>query len=604
MDNQIDKNSYLAFDALTLKQHIKDQLNKSGVFTDQKYEGSNVSTVIDLISYSFNTLMFYLNKTASEGQFSQAEIYENMNQIVKVLDYKPIGKQTSTLSFVASADSTGAMVDTGLYTIPRYSFFQLEGVPYSFTEDITFAKTVSGMESLTDLSNEKLLYQGKFEEYPIYTSVGQENEIITVAPGDTIIIDHFNIHVYVKSILSGTWKQWNQTPSLYLENANAEKYEVRYNENKRYEIKFGNSINGVKLQSGDQVAIYYLKSSGSSGEVGIGVLENKPLVSYATVQYNQIIPDVIAGQYDFIYDYSSLYFNNESVSTYVGTEETVDQIRQNAPGIFRSQYRLVTTDDYSNYCKTNFANIINDVTVVNNWTYLSEQMKYYHDMGLNNPAEVSRALFNQVVFGDACNFNNIYILVVPRVVTGSKIEYSVLSPSQKELITSSMRSEKTTTSEIILLDPVYVATTIAIPKIGATGNETDIDNTELYVVKDPASRRDANSIKNDIKNIFTTYFSRNNTHLGQVIDIKQLTANILAVNGVKTFYTRRTDDTSVAFEGLSMLVWNPIYTADKNLIVRNLSLPYFKYPYFYDIANITNKINVQSETKIYENIEY
>ena len=53
-----------------------------------------------------------------------------------------------------------------------------------------------------------------------------------------------------------------------------------------------------------------------------------------------------------------------------------------------------------------------------------------------------------------------------------------------------------------------------------------------------------------------------------------------------------------------MLVWNPIYTADKNLIVRNLSLPYFKYPYFYDIANITNKINVQSETKIYENIEY
>jgi hypothetical protein len=231
-------------------------------------------------------------------------------------------------------------------------------------------------------------------------------------------------------------------------------------------------------------------------------------------------------------------------------------------------------------------------------------MKYYHDMGLNNPAEVSRALFNQVIFGDACNFNNIYILVVPRVSTGSNIEYSVLSPSQKEVIISSMRSEKTTTAEIIILDPVYMANALAIPKVGASGSVIDIENTELYVVKDPMSRRDSNSIKNDIKNIFTTYFGRGNAQLGQVIDVKKLNADILSVNGVKTFYTRRTDDTSVSYEGLSMLTWNPVYTADKTLVVRNLSLPYFKYPYFYDIDNLTKHINVQMETKIYENIEY
>ena len=63
------KDGYLAFDALSLKQHIKDRLNESGVFTDQNYEGSYISTVIDIIAYTFNVLMFYLNKTSSESMF-------------------------------------------------------------------------------------------------------------------------------------------------------------------------------------------------------------------------------------------------------------------------------------------------------------------------------------------------------------------------------------------------------------------------------------------------------------------------------------------------------------------------------------------------------
>ena len=88
--------------------------------------------------------MFYLNRTSTESMFSDAQIYENMNRIVKMIDYKPVGRQTSTLSFNASALGTGTTQDTGLYTIPRYSFFQVNGISYSFNEDITFVKTVSG----------------------------------------------------------------------------------------------------------------------------------------------------------------------------------------------------------------------------------------------------------------------------------------------------------------------------------------------------------------------------------------------------------------------------------------------------------------------------
>ena len=42
--------------------------------------------------------MFYLNKTSTESLFSDAHIYENMNRIVKLIDYKPVGNQSATLS--------------------------------------------------------------------------------------------------------------------------------------------------------------------------------------------------------------------------------------------------------------------------------------------------------------------------------------------------------------------------------------------------------------------------------------------------------------------------------------------------------------------------
>ena len=104
-DFTLSKKSYASFDALTLKQLIKDRLNEEGVFTDQIFEGSNISSIIDIIAYSYHTLLFYLNQSSNETLFNEASIYENMNRIVKLIDYKPIGYQTSLLPFKVSANA-------------------------------------------------------------------------------------------------------------------------------------------------------------------------------------------------------------------------------------------------------------------------------------------------------------------------------------------------------------------------------------------------------------------------------------------------------------------------------------------------------------------
>jgi len=83
----INKDSYLTFDGKSIRDVIIDRLNKEGIFTDQNYQGSNLSAFIDVISYCFSTLLYYLNKTSSESMFSEAQLYENMNRIIKILNY-------------------------------------------------------------------------------------------------------------------------------------------------------------------------------------------------------------------------------------------------------------------------------------------------------------------------------------------------------------------------------------------------------------------------------------------------------------------------------------------------------------------------------------
>ena len=60
--------------------------------------------------------------------FTDTSIYENMNRIVKLIDYKPKGYQTSLLSFNLNASS---LLPEDAYTIKRYSYFVAGGLYYS-----------------------------------------------------------------------------------------------------------------------------------------------------------------------------------------------------------------------------------------------------------------------------------------------------------------------------------------------------------------------------------------------------------------------------------------------------------------------------------------
>lgn len=596
----LPKQGYAAFDATSLKNLIIERLNDNSIFTDQNFEGSNLNAFIDIISYAYHVLLFYLNNTSNETLFSESQIYENINRIVKSIDYKPVGTQSAALTINADATSTLA---AGTYTIPRYSYISIRGVSYSFKSDITFVKTTTGDENISSVSNKELLYQGNVVEYPEYISSGEPNEILTIVPDEGSLIDHFSIDVYVKEGgATGVYHQYDKVTSLFFARPTDRSVEIRLNENKRYEVKFGNDVNGKQLKQGDIVYVYYITSDGSTGEVEANATTGSAIRLFASQQYNDILQSSNIRGTGIIYMSQSeadnvLISNDEPSSKYYEGESVVD-IKENAPKTFSSQYRLVSVADYETYIKTNYSNFITDVKGMNNTDYLDTHIKYYYDLGITSPSLESRILLSQVQFSTSCNFNNLYLYCVPRIemLSSESKRANYLTTAQKELIINDVSAIKTIACDPIIMDPVYVSVDIGIRGTNETLNQSQATSTRLMIVQEDNSRVNSNDIVQKVISIFKQYFDPTSAKIGMTIDITQLGNDILSIPGVNTFYTYRIDTQGDYVEGLSLFVWNSVYTQDIIQSTQNIKLPQFKFPFFEDVELFGNKIIVARQS--------
>jgi hypothetical protein len=241
----------------------------------------------------------------------------------------------------------------------------------------------------------------------------------------------------------------------------------------------------------------------------------------------------------------------------------------------------------SNITATGFSNIVQDVKVMNNSEYLDSYLKYYYNIGLTKPQYESRALFNQVNFSDSCAFNNVYIFGVPKTI---KSTLSYLTPSQKTLIIDTIRDEQVLTSETIVSDPVYIAFDIYIQTENAI-TKTDINNSEIYVIKKQNNRRSDSSIKSDIQSVIVDYFSVEKNFLGGTINIQQLNADLLNIDGVSQIYTRN-KISNILLEGIKMVNWNPVYfDVTVSQTPTAIKLENFQFP-FLNNKNFVDRITI------------
>jgi hypothetical protein len=596
----LPKDAYVNFDALTLKSFMINQLNESGKFTDQNYEGSNISSLLDILAYYTHVLMFYLNQTSTESMFSQATIYENMNKIVKLIGYKPTGKQTSAVSINCVASN---LLTPGNYSIKKYSYFLIDNIQYTFNDSLFFEKVTTGSENINSISNNAILQQGVVGEYPLYTATGIAYETIPVVVdnlvdnNDTRFISHGSISVYVKEIATNTWVEYEEVDSLFLASDDSRVYDIRLNENGHYEIKFGNGIFGKSLSEDDEVAIFYILSDGQKGQISKNAINGNKIYIYNSSLFNQIYSDVNSSNINYDIDENNksyLTFNNLSNSTIIRDAETVDEIRENSPLFLSSQLRLVTELDYENFLKKSIPNVLNDVKVVDNAVYMNEYIKYFYDICVD-PNKVNRVILNQVNFADSCDFNNINIYCVPSFNIVSDDQYpEFLSNSFKTLIKNITKDKKIISNEVVPRDPIYMGIDLGFTNLDIVSKNIYSD-TKLVVVREQNNKTNKETLKSKVASAILQYFTPSNIKLGQTIDISKLSSDILSIAGVKNIRTINSKE-NVYFNGLSLVMWNPMFeNVDETVINQTTTLPFFKFPYIYRPNTLINRIEVIDE---------
>lgn len=597
LEFNLPQNAYVNFDATSLKSYMIQQLNAGGVFTDQNFEGSNMSAILDILAYYTHVLMFYLNQTSSEAMFTQTAIYENMNRIVKLLDYKPTGKQTSLapLNCIASPS-----LIPGNYNIRKYSYFLVDNIQYTFNNDFPFDKALSGTEIITEISDNAGVFQGTVNEYPIYIAEGLEYESFPVvvdnlvATTNTKFISHGTTSVYVKEAANNVWSQYTETDNLFLAKNTDRVVDIRLNENGHYEIKFGNGIFGKKLEAGDQVAVYYILSDGEAGLISRNTINGNKLFTYTSPQFEEIYAEVSANilSTQITLDNSGfLTFSNPTNSTLIHEGETVDEIRQNAPTFLSNQIRLVTESDYEKFLLKSIPNVLNSVKVVDNHAFIDGYIQYFYNICVD-PNKVNRVIMNQVNFSDPCDFNNINVFCVPSFENINDNQYpEFLSNAFKNLIVELTKDKKIISNDVVPRDPIYIAFDLGFGNVDQIHKNLR-DVTKLFVIREKNDKTSKEVIKRQVSDFILNYFNPSNVELGQRIDISAITSGILELRGVLGIETRNLQN-GLIFDGISFITWNPLFEGvDENLINQNTILEFFKFPYLFAPKSLINKIEV------------
>lgn len=590
--------SYALFNATDIKQFIIDQLkaNPDSPFKDVDYLGSNINAFIDIIAVMLQQILFSYSVNASETSFSTAMLYENMSRIVSILNYKSAGKQTSILPvrFTITRPLGEEYKSITNFSIPKFLT-----VNYNYQYTLLNEEPVKISQNSNSITIDTILYQGRVHESQIYTAKGDDFELIYLpdryinSSSESFISDNF-FTVYVDPDNNGNWIEYAETASLFLENSEAEKYERRFTEDFGYEFKFGNGSYGKKLKKDARIVIYYLISDGENALIGNDIVNAKTFVPYTSPVFEQIkSSESYLNTHETEYNIEWLSVKNTGPSTPVSYPETVSSIRKNAPKAFASQGRLYNLSDYESFINKYFSSYCKDMYFCNNKDYTSSYLKYFYDLGMASPTKNSRLNIAQVEFMTAVNFNNIYCFLVPAINTiiNGKIP-NYLNTSLKKQIVNKCTPQMGVGHNLVIIDPIYKAFTFGSYNIENEYFNTNQYKNKLVLVRNKFTKYSYNFIKNYCVDALNSYFT--SLKLGSTINTSDIRQIIESIPGVKSFYIE--DSNGYKDNKINLYIWNPLYSNEDNVIV---SQPYkckeFEYPYFYDLNNLSNIIEVIEE---------
>ena len=327
--------SNLDFDQVKIS--LKDYLRSNSNFTDYDFEGSNLSTILDVLAYNTYISSYNANMVSNEVFIDSATLRENVVSLARNIGYLPRSRKASLATINIVVDVTSVTPAPATLTLNKgpvaatSGTFGNDAYVFGILEDITVPVTTdSEGNSFANFNNIKV-YEGTLLTSTFTFSALNPDQRFKL-PNTGIDTDLMVVTVKSNSS-STTGTKYNSQNNLFDIDSKSKVYFLQEIEDERYEIFFGDNIFGNKLQESNYIVVDYIVSSGDSAN-GINNFTYAGKLSYVR---NGLTYSVTSG--------ISLLdtFLQSSGGEVI---ESVDSVKKYAPRVYSSQNRAVSSNDY------------------------------------------------------------------------------------------------------------------------------------------------------------------------------------------------------------------------------------------------------------------
>lgn len=316
-------NQFTNLDFADLRAQIKDYLRVNSDFADFDFEGSNFSTLIDLLAYNTYITAYNTNMAVNEAFLDSATLRENVVSLARNIGYVPRSSRSAMATVNFSVDL--GTNDTRIVTLKagQVALGNQVGGSYIFSIPDDFVAT-SGENNIA-LFNNLNIYEGIYLQKTFQIDYSQPNQRFILPNAN---IDSTSIRVTVNSTTSEIYTLYD---NILRVDATSKLFLIQEIEDEHYEILFGDGILGKKPPSGAIITVSYIVTNGRQGNDAknfsfVGILQDDQ--GLAVTNGISVVSTA----------------NKASMGDDI---EDISSIKYLAPRIYSSQYRAVTASDYS-----------------------------------------------------------------------------------------------------------------------------------------------------------------------------------------------------------------------------------------------------------------
>ncbi len=321
-----------------IKDTLRDYIRNNSNFTDYDFEGSNLSTILDVLAYNTYITSYNANMVSNEVFIDSATLRENVVSLARNIGYLPRSKKCARASIRFFADLSSVTPAPSNLTLKKGPVAgtgnQFGG--QSFVFNIPEDKTVAVVDGEADFSGLET-YEGTLLDRTFTYSSRNPNQRF-ILPNTGIDLDTLVIKVKPTAASTVSVKYvrqdnlFNETTGTTID-GDSNIYFINEVESEQYEVIFGDGVFGKELEDGNVIEASYIVTNGESAN-GVSGLTFAGRLLYTR---NSVDINVTSG-------ISMITL----ITPASGGEaiESTDSVKKYAPQVYTTQNRALTANDY------------------------------------------------------------------------------------------------------------------------------------------------------------------------------------------------------------------------------------------------------------------